>query len=63
MVAQPGRMSVAEFQALPDDGNLHELVRGELRIMPPPKGEHGLIEAAILEELGLYLRERARSLG
>jgi Uma2 family endonuclease len=26
MVAQPKRMSVAEFMALPDDGNRHELV-------------------------------------
>jgi Uma2 family endonuclease len=63
MVAQPKRMSVAEFLALPDDGNRHELVRGELRVMPPPKGEHGAIEAAILEELGIYLRDRARGLG
>ncbi len=41
-------MTVAEFMALPDDGNLHELVRGELRVMPPPKGVHGLIEARLV---------------
>ena len=28
MVAQPRRMSVAEFMALPNDGNRHELVTG-----------------------------------
>lgn len=63
MVAQPKHMSIAAFMALPDDGNRHELVRGELRVMPPPKGEHGLVETAILEEIGLYLRERAHALG
>lgn len=63
MIAQARRMSAAEFMALPDDGNLHELVRGELRVMPPPKGEHGPIEAALLEALGLYLRDRARAMG
>ena len=28
-------MSVAEFEKLPDDGNLHELDEGELIVMPP----------------------------
>jgi len=36
-------MSVAEFMDLPDDGNLHELVRGELRVMPPLKEYTGLL--------------------
>ncbi len=56
-------MSVAEFMDLPDDGNLHELVRGELRVMPPPKGVHGLIEAAIEEAIVRYLYDKATSLG
>lgn len=34
MVAQPTRVTIAEFMALPDDGNSHELVRGEVRIVP-----------------------------
>ena len=63
MVAQPRRMSVAEFMALPDDGNRHELVRGELRVMPPPKTIHGYIEAALVEALGQYLDGQARALG
>jgi Uma2 family endonuclease len=63
MTTQTKQMTVAEFMALPDDENRHELVRGELRTMPPPKGMHGLIEARILEELGIYLRERARQSG
>lgn len=63
MVAQAGQMSLAEFMALPDDGNRHELVRGEARVMPPPKGVHGRIESAITEILGRYLDDRARALG
>lgn len=66
VVAQPNRpsqMTVAEFMALPDDGNRHELVRGELRVMPPPKGVHGLVEAALVEAIGRYLDDKARALG
>lgn len=37
------RMTYADLMALPDDGYLHELVRGEILPMPPPKGEHGYI--------------------
>jgi len=56
-------MTVAEFMALPNDGNRHELVRGELRIMPPPKGVHGLIEAAVVAAIDRYLDNKARGLG
>jgi Uma2 family endonuclease len=65
MVAQPQpkRMSVAEFMALPNDGNRHELVRGELRVMPPPPSRHGRVEAAVMEAIGRYLDNRARALG
>lgn len=63
MVAQQARMTLEEFTALPDDGNLHELVRGEARSMPPPRGIHGFIEAALIEALGRYLNDRARALG
>ena len=56
-------MTVAEFMALPDDGNLHELVRGELRAMPPPKGVHGLIEARLVAAIDRYLDNKARGLG
>jgi len=56
-------MTVAEFMALPDDGNRHELVRGELRVMPPPKGVHGLVETALLAAIDRYLYDKALSLG
>jgi Uma2 family endonuclease len=63
MVTQARRIAIEEFLALPDDGNRHELVRGEARIMPPPKGRHGFVEAAISAAIDRYLEDRARSLG
>jgi len=63
MVAQQKRMTVEEFMALPDDGNRHELVRGELRGMPSPKGTHGFVEIALLAAIDRYLYDRATVLG
>jgi Uma2 family endonuclease len=63
MVAIPRTVSVADFMALPDDGNLHEFVRGEIRSMPPPKGQHGVLEGFLAGELGRYLHDRALALG
>lgn len=63
MVAQTKRMTVAEFLTLPDDGHRHELVRGEMRVMPPSKGEHGFVETALLAAIDRHLHERAISLG
>ncbi len=63
MVAQTKHASLAEFLALPDDGNLHEYVRGEVRSMPPPKGRHGLVEAEVIGAIYRYLDEKARQLG
>ncbi len=57
------RVSVAEFEQLPDDGNRHELVRGEVQTMPPSKGEHGFTESAVMEAVGRWLYDRARALG
>jgi Uma2 family endonuclease len=63
VVAEARSLTVEDFLALPDDGNRHEFVRGEVRSMPPPKGVHGKIEARLIVVLGQYLDERARSLG
>src|SRR5690242_6329965 len=37
-------VTVAEFERMPDpaDGSKLELVRGEVIVMPPPKGKHGI---------------------
>jgi Uma2 family endonuclease len=60
-VAKP--ISLEEFLTLPADGNRHEFVRGAVRVMPPPKGSHGRIEADVIIALGHYLEEKAVALG
>src|SRR5580700_6085443 len=42
-VQQP-LLTIADFERLPDppDGSKLELVRGEVVVMPPPKGRHGI---------------------
>ena len=63
MIVQAKPMTVAEFLRLPNDGNRHELVRGEARVMPPPKGDHGLVETALLARIDRYLDDRATAMG
>ncbi len=54
-------MTADELAALPDDGFQYELVRGELRRMPPPKPEHGFVckqlvrWLLVLEDVGDYM--------
>ena len=57
------RMTFDDLMTQPNDGCLHELVRGEIRHMPPPKGEHSYVEAALVEAIGRYLYGRAVVLG
>lgn len=63
MIARSAKVTLAEFMALPDDGNRHELVRGEVRVMPPPKGKHGFVETVLLARIDRYLDDRALALG
>lgn len=49
------RMTFDDLMATPDDGYLYELVRGEIMRMPPPKEDHGDIEAALVAAIGRYL--------
>ena len=45
---QPTSLMTAEdLLALPNDGDKHELVEGELRQMPPSSGEHSRVELYI----------------
>ena len=37
-------LTLEQFERLPDDGMRHELDEGELISMPPPLGEHGIIQ-------------------
>ncbi len=52
-----------DLVAVPDDGSLHEFVRGEIRQMPPPKGEHGGVEMAVAGAIERYLYGWAVALG
>lgn len=44
-IAQRPPVTIAEFERMPDppDGSRLELVRGEVEVMPPPNGRHGLV--------------------
>ncbi len=49
-------MTAEDLLRMADSDMQHELVKGELRILPPAKKEHGLIESAILQSLFGYLK-------
>ena len=61
MVAEPRLMTADELFRLPDDDMQHELVRGELRTMAPPGGEHG--ELSLVAGAALLHHVRANNLG
>lgn len=67
MVAHPledrHAVALAAFLALPDDGNRHEFVRGEVRTWQMPKGSHGRFEVRILKDSERHLDDRAVALG
>ncbi len=57
------RMTFDDLMAQPDDGYLYELVRGEIIRMPPPKEDHGDIEAALVAVIDRHLYAQALALG
>jgi Uma2 family endonuclease len=50
------RWTADELLALQDDGNQYELVRGELKVMPPAGGPHGAISGWLFATLGSYVQ-------
>ncbi len=42
---QQSLITLSEFEKMPnpDDGSILELVRGEIVVVPPPKGKHGIV--------------------
>lgn len=54
-VQQPP-VTIAEFERMPDpaDGSRLELVRGEVVVMPPPKGKHGICCSRIDRLIGNF---------
>ena len=55
MAVTPKLMTWQELAQLPDDGMRYELVRGELRTMPPPKYQHGTLANRIGRSLERYV--------
>ena len=49
-------MTAEELLRLPDDGQRHELIAGELRTMAPSGEEHGTIAATMIADLASYVR-------
>ncbi len=56
MVTATGSMTADELLAMPDDGFRYELVRGELRKMPPAGYDHGLFAGNIHLSIGYHLK-------
>lgn len=51
-------MTAEDLLNMPDDGFRYELVRGELRKMPPAGHIHGELAASILASLGMHVKAR-----
>jgi Uma2 family endonuclease len=49
-------MTADELLRLPDDGQRHELIAGELRTMAPSAGEHGWVGTNVSAPLAHYVR-------
>ena len=56
MSVQPGLLTAEEFAALPSEGLRLELIRGEIRAMPPEFADHGDTVGALHVILGAYIR-------
>lgn len=54
-------MTAEDLLNMPDDGNRHELIKGELLTMPVPKLRHGFVTAKLL--VLLYNHIEANNLG
>jgi Uma2 family endonuclease len=58
MATEKTLLTADDLLRLPDDGMRHELVRGELRTMPPAGGEHGIVAGEAFGVLRDYVRPR-----
>jgi len=56
MAIQEKVVTAAELLAMPDDGSRRELVRGELRKMPPAGSEHGYVAMNIGTSLNVHVK-------
>src|ERR1700722_1321069 len=58
MSTQTRLMTTDEFLEMPDDGLLHELIRGEVVTMSLPGGVHGLVALEIARLIGNHVDDR-----
>jgi Uma2 family endonuclease len=56
MSTQTRLMTADEFLEMPDDGFLHELIRGEVVTMSLPGGEHGEVAGEIFRLIANHVR-------
>ena len=56
MVTRKAWVTAQQLLEMPDDGFRYELVRGEIRKMPPGSEEHGLVSANVAGDLIPYVR-------
>jgi Uma2 family endonuclease len=49
--------TLAEFKAMPDDGGLYELIRGEISELAVPNPKHGVVVSNLARHIGNYLVE------
>ena len=57
-IAQERRWSVEDVWALPDDGNRHETVDGELLVSPAPRAGHQVVAFGMASALREWVRAR-----
>ena len=51
-------LTFAQFEQIPDDGMKHELLQGELIVVPPPKLRHSRIQQKLVRLLLQYVQQR-----
>ena len=62
-MAAPTYYTADMVRAIPDDGNIYEVVHGELLVTPAPRLWHEEIAARLLETVRSYLRQHPIGLG
>jgi Uma2 family endonuclease len=56
-MAAPAYYTADMVRAMPDDGNIYEVVHGELLVTPAPRLWHEEVAARLLETIRAYLRQ------
>src|SRR4051812_38925077 len=56
MPATPTKWTIDMLDALPDDGQRHEIIDGELFVTPSPSGVHQQVVGALYAMLRAYLK-------